>query len=128
MIEWELVTRSGSPLGGRKDLPSRRTPRLPEPGWFRRWWVRVLLALLVLVGSLCVLVPVGGAYVVERIVVPRLAARYGVELRLAEARIRPTRVLLRGLIVRVAGRSDPLTCPRAEVHFRPCRFCKDSWM
>jgi hypothetical protein len=77
------------------------------------------LGLLVVAAAVCVLVPVGGAYLVERIVIPRLAARYGIELRLAEARIRPTRVLLRGLIVRVPGKADPLTCPRAEVHFRP---------
>ncbi len=113
------MTRSLSPLGGRKDLPSRRTPRLPEPGWLRRWWGRALVALLLLAAAVGVLVPVGGAYVIERMLVPRLAARYGVELRLAEARVRPTRVLLRGLIVRVPGKADPLTCPRAEVHFRP---------
>ncbi len=119
MIEWELVTRSLSPLGGRKDLPSRRTPRLPEPGWLRRFWGRALAGLVLLVLAAVVLVPLAGAYVVERMIIPRLAVRYGVELRLAEARIRPTRVLLRGLIVRVPGRADPLTCPRAEVHFRP---------
>lgn len=113
------MTRSFSPPGGPKDLPSRRTPRLPEQGWLRRWWSRALLALLLLGAAVGVLVPVGGAYVVERVLVPRMAARFGVELRLAEARIRPTRVLLRGLIVRVPGRADPLTCPRAEVHFRP---------
>lgn len=77
------------------------------------------MALVLLMAALSVAVPLCGAYVVEKVVVPRLAERYAVELRLAEARIRPSRVLLRGLIVRIPGRADPLTCPRAEVHFRP---------
>ncbi|PSM32165.1 hypothetical protein BVG81_001630 [Haliangium sp. UPWRP_2] len=77
------------------------------------------MALVLLSAALSVAIPVCGAYVVEKVVVPRLAERYGIDLRLAEARIRPTRVMLRGLIVRIPGRADPLTCPRAEVQFRP---------
>jgi len=80
-------------------------------------WLRVLLLGLLVIGALAVGVPLVGAYVIEQVVVPRLAARYGVELRLAEAKVRLGRVLLRGLIVRVPGRADPLTAPRAEVKF-----------
>lgn len=77
------------------------------------------MALVLLVAVLSVAVPICGAYFVEKVAVPRLAERYGVDLRLAAAHIRLNRVLLRGLIVRIPGRADPLTCPRAEVHFRP---------
>lgn len=77
------------------------------------------MALVLLVAVLSVAVPICGAYFVEKVAVPRLAERYGIDLRLAAAHIRPNRVLLRGLIVRIPGRADPLTCPRAEVHFRP---------
>ena len=130
MLEWELVTLSGmtprdpeqppeeasefvsEELASQRTAKSHRRKRL-----MRSFWAKTLLFALLFAATVCISVPLLGAYIIEKKVIPRLAARYGVELRLAEAKIRPRRVLLRGLIVRVPGKADPLTAPRAEVRF-----------
>lgn len=69
------------------------------------------------VAAAVVAAPLVGSYVVEHVVVPRLSTRYGIDLRVAESKVRPTRVILRGLAVRVPGKADPVVAPRAEVRF-----------
>ncbi len=101
-----------------EEPPSQSTLRVwRRPAARPRFGLRVALIGLLLAVGLGVAVPFIGASLIKSMVIPKLAERYGVELRLADAKIRPNRVLLRGLIVRVAGRVDPLTAPRAEVKF-----------
>lgn len=69
--------------------------------------------------ALCVLLPLVGGYVLERVFVPKIAARLGVEIKISSLSLRPSRVVLRGLLLRVPGRPDPMICPRAEVKLRP---------
>jgi hypothetical protein len=98
-------------------LPGRRVSARRRKGWLLRLFLPGLVFALFMGAALIASAPFVGSYVIERVVVPRLAARYHIELRLAEAKVRPTRVLLRGIIVRVPDRVDPFTAPRAEVKF-----------
>lgn len=117
MLEWELVTPSGTTPRLAAEPPSQRTAPSRRRRRRSRWWLGLLGLGLVGVVAAAVAAPLVGAYVVEHMVVPRLSTRYGVDVLVAETKVRPTRVILRGLTVRVPGKVDPVVAPRAEVHF-----------
>lgn len=96
-----------------------RGPRLPR-------WVRplrpVALGLLGLALLLGVAVPLGGAALVRRVVLPRLAARTGCVIQVEDIQVRLTRVRLQGVRVHPtgpAGAQALLRVPRVEIGYAP---------
>lgn len=66
--------------------------------------------------------PLIAAYVVEKVVIPRINERYGVLIRVEGVKVRPTRVWLNGLSVQSVQAlqlTAPLRVPRCEVEFAP---------
>jgi hypothetical protein len=106
-----------SPLG------SQRSPRPLRGRWLqlggRARWLLLGLATL---GALLLAAPLLAAYLIEKVVIPRLNERYGVLIQVERVAVRPTRVRLAGLSVRAADAAQltpPLRTRRCEVEFTP---------
>lgn len=106
-----------SPLG------SQRSPRPVRGRWAllrgRARWALLGLATL---SALLVAAPLVAAYLIEKVVIPRLNERYGVSIQVERVAVRPTRVRLGGLSVRAADAGQlvpPLRTRRCEVEFAP---------
>lgn len=73
-------------------------------------------------GALLLTIPLLLAYLIEKVVIPRLNERYGVVIRVERVQVRPTRVRLAGLSVQSAQAQQlavPLRVQRCEVAFAP---------
>ena len=106
-----------SPLG------SQRSPRPLRGRWSQlRGRARWALLGLATLGALLVAAPLVAAYLIEKVVIPRLNERYGVSIQVERVAVRPTRVRLGGLSVRAADAGQltpPLRTRRCEVEFAP---------